>query len=45
MRQRKKQNMEMEKGMPIYTIKSSFRRTAITEKIVNAMIEKIKDTR
>jgi len=37
--------MEMEKGMPIYIIKSSFRRTAITEKIVNAMIEKIIDTK
>jgi hypothetical protein len=37
--------MEMEKGRPTYTIKSSLRRTAITEKIVNALIEKIKDTR
>jgi hypothetical protein len=37
--------MEMEKGMPIYTIKSSLRRTAIMEKIVNAMIEKNRDTR
>jgi len=37
--------MEMEKGMPIYTIKGSFRRTAITEKIVSALMEKIIDTR
>jgi hypothetical protein len=37
--------VEIEKGMPIYTIKSSFRRTVITEKIVNALIEKIKDTK
>jgi hypothetical protein len=37
--------MEMEKGSPTYTIKSSFRRTAITEEIVNALIEKIIDTR
>jgi hypothetical protein len=37
--------MEMEKGSPIYAIKSSLRRTAITEKIVNALIEKIIDTR
>jgi hypothetical protein len=37
--------MEMEKGSPTYTIKSSFRRTATTEKIINAMIEKIIDTR
>ena len=37
--------MEMEKGMPTYTIKSSLRRTAITEKITNALIEKIIDIR
>jgi hypothetical protein len=36
--------MEKEKGIPTYTIKGVFKKTAITEKIVNAMIEKIKDT-